>query len=485
MVAVRLASAVGLLILVASAGAVSCGSSVRTTTTLALTPCYVEGLSEQVRCGTLDVFEDRDGRHGRTIPVHVSVIPALVRDPRPDPLILLAGGPGQGARSYAALVPRFFTRVRRTRDIVLVDLRGTGDSAPLDCPSMSGGPALLAAVEDPARSAARCLQELHADVRMYTHGHALADLKDVVTALGYSRINLWGGSWGTRSALAFTAAYPELVRSAVLDGAVAMSLEFPYSYPVNASRALDRLLADCHAEEPCRAEFPDARGDIARWLDALERSPFRGRVRHPRTGEPIAVSIDRTAASEIVRTALYSASDAGRILLAIRLAAAGDYGPVAAMAERVSGWSVDTMSLGQTLSILCSEDVARVKPRDIDATLFGSGAVEHWMASCAAWPKGPSLTIDAETVLDAPALILSGDLDPVTPPARGEAMRRHFPNSVHVVLPGASHNVSFTGCIPRLIAEFIETASPQQIDPACASSITRPPYVTSPAGALP
>lgn len=452
---------------------------------LPLEPCHLRGLSEAVPCGVLWVEEDRDSPNGRRLPIHVSVVPALVRDKAPDPLVVLAGGPGQGARSYGPLVNAAFRRVRRTRDLVLVDLRGTGDSARLDCPAAAHPIALLAIETDARTAAVRCRAALGRDPRLYTHRQALADLADVLDALGHARVNLWGGSWGTRSALAFASAYPTRVRSVVLDGAVAMDLDFPWSYPTDAQAAFDRLLADCDEDPACRTASPDARARTARWLASLDASPGRSAVRHPRTGAPLELRITRAAATEAIRAALYDPRESSRLLLVIDQAERGDLGPLLAMAERAANWSVDTMALGQTLSILCSEDVPRARPVALPDTLFGRSAIDFWVDSCREWPAGPALSIVATTTSAAPALILSGGLDPVTPPARGEAMRRHFPDSVHVIAPGGGHNVSSIGCIPRLIAEFLERGQGDALDVSCASAIARPPFVTSLAGGRP
>lgn len=453
---------------------------------LSLFPCHVDGVAEQVLCGSFEVFEDRDKNAGRRIKLEITVLPALGRQVEPDPLLIMAGGPGQGARSYAPLIPRYFQRVRRVRDVVLVDVRGTGDSSPLKCPHDDGTVSLLAAMDDPADTASECLDSLDADARFYTHYYSMADLRDVVQQLGYRQINLWGGSWGTRSALIFAAAYPELVRRVVLDGAVAWSMDFPWSYPTDAARALDSLFRDCSSDPQCRATFPSARDDINAWLLNLERQPVVATIRHPRSAAPLVIRIDRKTAAEVIRAAIYSPLDASRIVMAIQQAVRGDFAPVVAMAERASSWSVDTMAMGQTFAILCSEDVGRhPAPASLADTMFGHGSINFWVESCKVWPKGHSLTVSKDTVLENPALILSGDLDPVTPPSRGEEMRKHFPNSLHVIAPGGGHNVSFSGCIPRLIAEFLDAADWKLLDASCAGEIARPPFVTSLAGGRP
>ena len=187
-----------------------------------LTPCHIDLLAEQVLCGVHEVFADRERRSGARVPIHVAVLPALRRRIEPDPLFLMAGGPGQGARGLAPVAARYFREIRRHRDIVLVDLRGTGASGPLQC-GAAGNEVAFLKEEDAAALARQCLQEIDGDPRLYTHQESLADLNEIRAALGYDRINLWGGSWGTRAALLFALRYPEVTRTVILDGAVALT----------------------------------------------------------------------------------------------------------------------------------------------------------------------------------------------------------------------------------------------------------------------
>ena len=205
---------------------------------LDLTPCHLEDLAEEVLCGVHEVYEDRDAASGRRIPVHIAVLPPLRRAAAPDPLYILAGGPGQGARSYAAIVARHFKQVRRVRAIVLVDLRGTGASRPLECPRQEDEIAGLDSSSGPYLGEARaCLAQIDADPRLYTHAAALADLDEIRQRLGHGQVNLWGGSWGTRAALLYALGYPHAVRSVVLDGAVSLWEAFPRAVAGNAERA--------------------------------------------------------------------------------------------------------------------------------------------------------------------------------------------------------------------------------------------------------
>lgn len=458
--------------------------------TLHLRPCHLDGLAEVVRCGAYEVAEDSARPDGRRISLQLAVLPAVSRRAEPDPIFLLAGGPGQGARALAALANAMFRVARRHRDLVLVDLRGTGDSNPFRCPPLTD-PVVQAAEGHPlAVDVETCLQSFAGDPRLYTHEQAMTDLDAVRAALGYERINLWGGSYGTRAALIYARRFPERVRAAILDGAAPLDIRFPLSVPADGQRALDRLLADCAKESACAAAYPMLGNELAALLDRLEREPVRVSVAHPRTGEPLALTLDRHALAMSLRVALYSTEHSSLVPFLVHRAAAGDFAPLVALAERGVSWSFDTMAQGTTLSVLCSEDVPRLTEGEIAAqskgTFLGRAEIDEWRAICARWPVA-TLPRDVDIVhpLAIPALILSGELDPVTPPRWGEAMAKQFPRGTHVVVPGAAHNVSYLGCVPELMARFLERGTADGLDTACVAENRRPPFFISAAGPSP
>lgn len=453
---------------------------------LTLTPCHLEGFREEVRCGTLRVWENRATRTGRTIDLQVAVIPALRPESEPDPLFIFAGGPGQGARRYAPFVQTAFREVRRRRDIVLIDQRGTGDSNPLRCDF--GDP--LTFLADGPIDTAPCLRTLQADPRLYTTEPAMDDVDDVRAALGYERINLWGGSYGTRSALVYARRHPERVRSVVLDGAAPFEIMLPLHNAWGAQRAMDRLLADCAAEPECRAAFPRLREELGEVLGRLERGPVQASLRHPRSGQPLELTVSRSAFGSGLRGMLYAPTHASLIPHVIHAAAQGDFGPLAALSIETAAWSTETMSLGMTLSVLCAEDVPRITDeqaeRAVRGTDLGRSEIDTWRRMCSRWPRGPlPAGVARVQPLQVPALILSGDLDPVTPPRWGEVMKKHFPGALHVVVPGTGHNTSTTGCVPDLIAGFIAQGSAAGLDTACVRKVRRPPFVIDPSGTAP
>jgi pimeloyl-ACP methyl ester carboxylesterase len=453
---------------------------------ISFSSCHIKDFEEEVRCGTLRVFENRQAHAGRTIDLQVAVLPAQHPESAPDPLFILAGGPGQGARDNAPFVQTAFKEVRRTRDIVLVDVRGTGASNPLGCQLGDPLEFLSASVIDPTP----CLQRLQGDPRFYTSEPVVDDLDDVRAALGYERINLWGGSYGTRAALVYARRHGDHVRSVVLDGAAPFEIRLPLYNAGNAQRALDRLLADCSAEPDCRAAFPHLREEIREVLARLEKAPVQVRLRHPQTNRPVDFTVSRSAFASGIRGMLYVPVHASLVPLMVHEAAQGDFTPFAALSLQTAEWSTETMSLGMTLSVLCAEDVPRITDddaeREVRGTFLGRSEIDTWRQMCAKWPRGPLPgEVDRVRPLQIPALILSGDLDPVTPPRWGEAMKAHFPGALHVIVPGTGHNTSTTGCVPDLIAGFIDKGNAAGLDTKCVQKVRRPPFVIDPSGTTP
>lgn len=456
---------------------------------LELSPCHVDRLAEEVLCGSHEVFEDRQARSGRKLSIQVTVLPARRRTAEPDPLLIFAGGPGQGARGYAAVVDRFFGGIRRTRDVVLVDLRGTGDSGRLSCPSPSDELDQIESMLDADGLVARCLAALEADPRHYTHAAALADVDEIRQRLGYTKVNLWGGSWGTRTALLYALGHPEAVRSVVLDGAVPLDMGFPQSAAADAEQAFGRLADACRAEARCVRRFGDVRAHLGRLLDRLGAAPQVFDLKHPRTGRPARLRVTRDIVAEIVRVSLYTPSDAVRLFEVVAHLEHGDAGPLVAQALRLASISTDDMALGATLSVLCSEDVPYSAHIDFGvesaSTFVRSAYADTWRARCRQWPRGPAPVVSRDAVSPAPALILSGEHDPVTPPRWGDRMRAHFPGSLHIVVPGAAHNASFTGCVPELIVRFLDAGPDGVGDTACVQRVRWPYIVVRDTGSMP
>ena len=458
---------------------------------ISLSSCRLKGTGLQAQCGKLRVPEDRAHPEKRQIDLRIAVVPALARAPAADALFLLAGGPGQAATEVIGPLLGAFERLHRTRDMVLVDQRGTGSSRPLRCDLNAPGAPLAERLRADALAEEKfrkCLADYDADPRFYTTSIAMQDLDEVRDALGYDQIDLWGGSYGTRAALVYLREHGQHARAAVLDGVAPPSLKLPVTFARDAQRSMDLLFAHCAAEKSCSTAFPNLQARFESLLAGLSKRPARAHVADPLTGVPADVEISRDVFAAGLRGVLYQQDFASLAPLIIDRAARGDFAPfVAATAGLDQGFS-RTMSFGMMLSVICSEDLPGTTGQEIDdaakGTFLGPRLAREFLKTCAFWPRGRAPPREA-IKSDKPVLLLSGELDPVTPPRWADEARATLPNSAHFVVPGVGHGASAEGCVPQLIERFITDGSLQKLDPACLKPLRRPPFFVSFAGPPP
>jgi pimeloyl-ACP methyl ester carboxylesterase len=438
-------------------------------------------------CGGFEVYENREAASGRTIRLAIVVLPSVSSDVHADPLVFLAGGPGQSAAQMASLVQPMFRKVQRTRDIVLVDQRGTGKSNPLNC--RAGGDSLRDLTESDASALddlRACLARLPGDPRFYTTNVAMDDLDDVRAFLGYDAVNLYGGSYGTRAALVYLRRHGGHVRSIVLDGVAPMDMRLPMYAARDAQRALDKPYEDCLRDDACRAAYPRLAERTRQLFVRLDARPPRLKMAHPRTGVIEEINVTSKLVASIMFQALYSPLTASILPSLIERAEHDDFQGLLALAFAGES-ATDAMSLGMQLSVLCSEDSPRYAREDIAreaaGTLFGTRLLSGQVAACEFWPKGRVDTSYYAPVVSAvPALVLSGELDPVTPPTWGLEVAKHLRNGRHLVMPGTGHGVAATACGNRLVTEFIEQGDALSLDAACVRTVQRPGFFLTPAG---
>lgn len=469
-------------------GAAGAGSEPDETTGAGLAPCPAGDGPEGALCRVVEVPEDPEDPEGRTIPLRVMVLPAEEEGAADDPVFILAGGPGQAATDLAMPVGARLPEVVRTRDIVLVDQRGTGASNQLTCSLFEEEPSISSETglpEIPEADWRECLAELDAAPEHYTTPVAMDDLETVRRALGYGRINLWGGSYGTRAALVYLRRHAESVRAVVLDGVAPVDMRIPLSFAADGQRALNLLLDGCAEDADCAARFPRLPEMVGELLASLDRDPPRRfRVRHARTGEWEERPLRREEVAGILRALLYNPSTASLTPLIVESALDGDFGPLLVFADPASGPQI---APGMFLSVLCAEDLPFVGEDEAEAaaeeTVFGAFMVEGMREACRVWPRGELPPGYREPVVsDAPVLILSGELDPVTPPRWGEHAAKTLSRSRHLVVPGAAHGTLGSGCAPRLVAEFFDSADPDALDASCLADLDRPAFWRSATG---
>lgn len=464
---------------------------------LTLSPCRIEHPSRSIswpaECGRLRVPENPARPAGRQIELFVARVPAISRRKKPDPLFLLAGGPGMAATTMYSGVAPVFARIARDRDIVMVDQRGTGRSRALNCDMDS----LDQADDDPAHIAPlirACLESLQvsADVRQYTTSVAVQDLDRVRAALAYERINLYGASYGTRVAQQYLRRYPQHVRSLILDGVVAPTEIIGPDVAIDAEAALTQVLSRCATDSGCRAQFPDPRADYLALRARLTKAPIALAVADPTSGESKQLSFGRSELGAVLRLQSYSAQTAALLPVALHAAAThNDYAALAGQFLMTQRNIEDSLALGMHNSVLCSEDVPFINDAQVDrnslrATFMGTAFLDGLRATCSVWPRGiVDADLHAPLHSATPMLLLSGGADPVTPPAYAKLAAAHYSNVRQLVIPGMGHGQLREPCMDRVMADFLRDASPATLDVSCTRKLRPAPFFITPNGPAP
>jgi pimeloyl-ACP methyl ester carboxylesterase len=445
--------------------------------------CWIDGYETSVRCVSISVplsYEEPEGRH---INLTAVVAPAISARPAADPLFVFPGGPGQAGSDLGRWLNTGFRHVHRDRDIVLVDVRGTGRSDALFC--TLDDTQSFASASDFRRNMAACAARYQGRNLHYSAREITEDVERLRIALGYEQINLWGGSFGTRVAQHYARAYPDRIRAIVLDAAVPVGRSLFADAPIYAERAMHRIFAECDADDRCRAAYPHLREDFARLMAQADARGVSTTLPDPVTGRPVSIQMDRDVLAGLIRGGLYADFTRNLIPYAITQALDGDYRAVSGMAAATASWSVDTMALGMTVAYLCAED-------GYQASGMASSALSHgfmrdsyyrmFEGACEVWPYEP-LPQEMLTPphVDVPALVISGENDPITPPESGERVAAMFGRTVHVVVPGGLHTNSSNPCVSRIMAEFIRDPQTGGRDHSCLRA--RPAsFLTSPLG---
>jgi pimeloyl-ACP methyl ester carboxylesterase len=380
--------------------------------------------------------------------------------------------------------------LRDTRDILLVDQRGTGRSNGLFCgPEPTAPAAEFMPTLDTAR-ARWCANELssRADLRYYLTPYAMDDLDDLRAAFDYDELNLVGTSYGTRAALVYLRRHGDHVRSVTLQGSTAMSHPMPAGFAEGAEDALDGVIRDCAADSACAATFPDLRRDFQHAVSAIEAGPREYSVRDPRDDSSATVQLTARDFAEALRAMLYAPASARLIPLLLHHAATtGDYQLFAQFQLRRNIGLTQGLAQGMYLAVTCTEDVARTDT----AAAYGAGhntfLADHraraHIDSCRGWPRGKlPAGYGEEVTSEVPVLIVTGEYDPATPPSDAHAAASRLSNARVVIVPRGGHSAAgLTGaaCVRRLTTEFVETADPDGLDTACLADMHRPPFAVS------
>ena len=444
-------------------------------------PCTSGGTSAV--CGTLEVPEDRADPAGRVIELQVVVIPASTPAPAADPVFFLTGGPGGAATEGWASAASMFPAVHDDRDIVLVDQRGTGGSNELVLPSRDV-PDLPPAErrEWLERWAAGAIEDLPGDLRFYTSATAAEDLDDVRAALGYAAIDLYGSSYGATLAQYYLRQHEDRVRAVVLDSGTLVDVPILEVMAARSQEALDRVLARCRADAECHAAYPDPERDLRTALHRLSRDPVEMEAVDYRSGEQVVLT-DGSLAGQVHE--LLMTGQSGEIPWLVHLTADGELEPLTGLVLEALR-EPDPTTLGVFWSIECAEawaahDAERMAEAGGDSYYLPAmlDAARNLDLGCSLMPRVPVPPDDGRPVRsDVPVLLLNGTLDPQDPPANVADAAVELPNSLTITAPQA-HTFGHLGCVPDVVAAFLDAATVEGLDTSCIDELTPPSFTIS------
>lgn len=447
-----------------------------------LTPCYMEGLSDRLMCGSIAQPLSDDPSEGE-IDIHFAVIPAI-KPSHPDEAVLgFAGGPGQGAIDLARIFDHNLRFARETRDIVLVDQRGTGYSHQLQCESddLKTQFAFNDVIADlqamGAEDTQKCKAKLNIDLSNFTTPVAAKDFEAVRVALGYKGFHLYGVSYGTRIAQEYMRQFPNAVLTSTLDGVVPMQQSLA-AIGGAVDGSLAALFKRCETDALCAAQYPNLANNFNSLLTRLEQQPVQTQVRHPRTNDLIDFTITKMKLYSAIRFALYGHAQRAIVPMVIEKALRGDYSPLAGMMANVD--LTQSLAMGMHNAIVCGEDWPRLTTQtraQYSKTYMGKAMIAGLDIAC------PILNVKAvdETFYQplktsTPTLLLSGGRDPATPASWAELAMVEMTNATHLVAPTATHGVGSQTCAPKIIAKFIDQQSMRDIDTTCINDANDKPF---------
>jgi|GEM_PF-821098 len=440
--------------------------------------CQVEGAPAGSRCGTLHVPEDRSRAGSRRLALRLVVVPG--EDPAPaDPIVYIAGGPGESAVDALPLVLPTLRSVEPRRPIIFLDQRGTGGPGALHCPGLD----LVAALSD-ARALRACAAALQtrAGLDLYSSTQAVADLEDLRAALGHRQVNLVGVSYGVRVALLYMREHPLRVRAAILRAAYPLDYNIIADGTVAADAQLAQLISDCERDRACAGAYPKLRSQLAEVDDRLKHRPLNVPA-HDDGGPLEQAAVTRELFQYLLLVMMQSSVSRQYVPLLIATAAEEGLQAFAAQVAQLRA-GLSRFPVGMYFSVICAEDAPR-RPQAAAApsTLLGASG-EQLVRACGAWPVRPQAAqLLAPFSSRVPTLIISGALDPVTPPGAAMRLASSMPMATHYIVPATAHGPMFPDCLRPKVAEFLRAAAAPPLGTACDATVL-PPFALRVAAAV-
>lgn len=464
---------------------------------VAFRECIVEsqGRDRTVECAWFEVPENYAEPDGEKIKLFIARLPASKPKKFLQPMLFLAGGPGQSAAESYLHIDRVHKGLAKDRDFYLIDQRGTGRSNYLGCSDLIEERLALMNQYDPnllEDLTQSCLQVMPGDPRFYTTSVAVKDFERVREALDVKQWNLYGVSYGTRSGMHYMRKYPDAIRTAVLDSLVPPELPLFADIAENSQKMLSMIYQRCEQDVECNKRFPSLSNDVNALIVRLKKSPISVKVENFVSGELEDFKLSVVHLRVLIRLYLYHTNTLAFLPPVLNEAAAkNNFAPLVRAYINMTEMMDGVMSPGMHNAVICTEDFPfytiddAMLDRD-DKTYLGTDLLESLQATCKNWPKG-EMDKDLKEAMNSsiPTLLFSGEHDPITPPDYGEQVLRGLSNARHFVLQGQGHFVSVEGCAPNLVEDFIDDANPEKLNADCLQRLDASPLFMNFNGPLP
>jgi pimeloyl-ACP methyl ester carboxylesterase len=450
-----------------------------------VTACHMPGLEDKIDCIKLAVPLDWAKPDGAKIDIFAARLTALSRGQAKDAFVMIPGGPGQSGDALIPLATGKLKAIRQQRDIILIYPRGTARSNPLICTNVDAqknfdGNALKIAAQ-------KCSADQKYNPAFFTSLEIVKDIEALRVALNYPQLSIWGGSFGSRLAQHYARDYPAHTRLIVLDSVAPVGVSILETTPVAAQSALDNISASCAKDKVCVKNNGNISQRANDLINQLSRTPMKYASQDSISTKTTVQQIDGRQFASAVHFSLYDPNLRALVPQFISQAANGNFKPILAFSSMAGNSLDESIAVGANFSALCAEDYRitnAAKLRAVAAKSFlKEGPAEMLAAICPIWiqKRVPEVYLKPFKS-NVPALLLSGVLDPITPPTSGAIAALYFTNSFHIIIPASSHISSAFGCAPRNIVNFVETLKNNPADWACIKTPTPPTALATPNG---
>lgn len=450
-------------------------------------------------CSSLAVPLDRTGAVGGTVTLSVSRVKAA-SNPNNVAVVPLAGGPGQAALPLKQTFASVLQPAIADRDLLVFDQRGTGASGALNCPALSQHGSIVKLAES-------CANEIGPSRAFYRTADSVADIEALRVAGGYSKLVLFGVSYGTKVAEDYAAAYPQNVEALVLDSVVLP--EGPDPFQRSTMTSAPRVLRDLCAKKACSGATDNVTRDLSSLASKLRKGSLKGKVVLS-SGKRTSLAMGQNDLLAILLAGDLNPTLRAELPGSMRAALRGDPAPLLRLAVRSEGLTTGLQSEGETgdsdalfLATTCEEapfawtrtagaqqryDEISAAAKQIPKTQLGpfspAAAVQGGpIPFCLGWPDASPAPAAATPLPAVRTLVLDGQMDLRTPYEDAAQIAQRIPGASVVEVPFTGHSTvssdltEDSACTKSALTTFFGGGVPA----ACSASsnpyapTTRPP----------